>query len=723
MITPLSTNQYNSYLTDSSNNISLSVKMTPKQPHVPQCNCSCQTHQQIELEIKRLDEMLSTECLNQPASPHAAIHHNFSAISLLSNSLTLDNGGANHHSHHHGKGDAAPVVTGADSMGSFYSLPSLSSSASFSCPSLTNLSGYNTASSSRTGLKLTSITSPLTTTTTMNTNAASNSKLVSQASNSSNDNANDNSATNTNNGNSYEKQDPKEDDDTIVVDKLSTLNLNLHNATSDKEKSQIIDEHQKSLESEKQGLNNNAENCHPSPPPHEASEKHNDDPQTSIQGSNTQIDQLSHAIQQEVVSTIDQGSIKDSSSSPHENANTDHEEHENEGNLMKCPHCNQVCYHLYELNRRLSFGLDQDSLAQTQNIATTTLSHDTPHSANPPTCSCSNTAVSSSSSSCESSDKTKPESAAIKTQQGDNNNTDDKNKNNETNVIGNSSVYPSNNLKQNKKSLYESINYLKSCNIYGEPPKREYTNEIPEIFLLASGRSYPEEEDDNKLSSSSSLEKPSDNINTNEQHDINNNNGDINQEPHDDENNDKQPPPSLTNNNNDKTSTTTKTTKKGVSPPSLTAKQLKLLNSQPPALPPHLELAFFSNNNNNSHHNNKSRKSSSASHHHPSSSTLIPTPPTSSSSSSSASSPLPYPHPPPPPPSGILGKSSSSSVYQSTTDITDLDDPDALKTTPNHVTLNHLATACIKQNSVLAAACTSRYKNKYITQILYRPIM
>lgn len=40
---------------------------------------------------------------------------------------------------------------------------------------------------------------------------------------------------------------------------------------------------------------------------------------------------------------------------------------------------------------------------------------------------------------------------------------------------------------------------------------------------------------------------------------------------------------------------------------------------------------------------------------------------------------------------------------------------------PNHVVLNHLATTSIKHN-VLAVASVSRYRAKYITQILYSPI-
>lgn len=40
---------------------------------------------------------------------------------------------------------------------------------------------------------------------------------------------------------------------------------------------------------------------------------------------------------------------------------------------------------------------------------------------------------------------------------------------------------------------------------------------------------------------------------------------------------------------------------------------------------------------------------------------------------------------------------------------------------PNHVVLNHLATASIKHN-VLAVASISRYERKYVTQILYAPL-
>lgn len=55
------------------------------------------------------------------------------------------------------------------------------------------------------------------------------------------------------------------------------------------------------------------------------------------------------------------------------------------------------------------------------------------------------------------------------------------------------------------------------------------------------------------------------------------------------------------------------------------------------------------------------------------------------------------------------------------TNLIDNEDPDALDNLPSHVTLNHLATSHMK-NNVLAAACTSRYKTKYITQILYKPM-
>ncbi|KAG5440579.1 hypothetical protein PCK2_000404 [Pneumocystis canis] len=40
---------------------------------------------------------------------------------------------------------------------------------------------------------------------------------------------------------------------------------------------------------------------------------------------------------------------------------------------------------------------------------------------------------------------------------------------------------------------------------------------------------------------------------------------------------------------------------------------------------------------------------------------------------------------------------------------------------PNHVVLNHLAASSIR-NGVLAVSVTTRFRNKYITTVLYRPI-
>lgn len=48
------------------------------------------------------------------------------------------------------------------------------------------------------------------------------------------------------------------------------------------------------------------------------------------------------------------------------------------------------------------------------------------------------------------------------------------------------------------------------------------------------------------------------------------------------------------------------------------------------------------------------------------------------------------------------------------------DDPSVLSY-PNHTVLNHLATRSIK-NGVLATNVTTRYKRKYVTTILYKPI-
>ncbi|KAJ3279745.1 hypothetical protein HK104_001184 [Borealophlyctis nickersoniae] len=48
------------------------------------------------------------------------------------------------------------------------------------------------------------------------------------------------------------------------------------------------------------------------------------------------------------------------------------------------------------------------------------------------------------------------------------------------------------------------------------------------------------------------------------------------------------------------------------------------------------------------------------------------------------------------------------------------EDPSVLPV-PNHVTLNHLY-ACSIRDGVMALACTTRYKKKYVTTVLYKPV-
>ena len=40
---------------------------------------------------------------------------------------------------------------------------------------------------------------------------------------------------------------------------------------------------------------------------------------------------------------------------------------------------------------------------------------------------------------------------------------------------------------------------------------------------------------------------------------------------------------------------------------------------------------------------------------------------------------------------------------------------------PNHAVLNHLSASAIK-NGVLAVGVVTRYKRKYVTTLLYRPV-
>lgn len=52
--------------------------------------------------------------------------------------------------------------------------------------------------------------------------------------------------------------------------------------------------------------------------------------------------------------------------------------------------------------------------------------------------------------------------------------------------------------------------------------------------------------------------------------------------------------------------------------------------------------------------------------------------------------------------------------------ITLIKDDNSVLNMPNHTVLNHLATSSIK-NNVLAVSATTRYKNKYVTTIIYKP--
>jgi len=47
-------------------------------------------------------------------------------------------------------------------------------------------------------------------------------------------------------------------------------------------------------------------------------------------------------------------------------------------------------------------------------------------------------------------------------------------------------------------------------------------------------------------------------------------------------------------------------------------------------------------------------------------------------------------------------------------------DDNSVLNMPNHTVLNHLATSSIK-NATLAVSATTRYKNKYVTTIIYKP--
>lgn len=69
----------------------------------------------------------------------------------------------------------------------------------------------------------------------------------------------------------------------------------------------------------------------------------------------------------------------------------------------------------------------------------------------------------------------------------------------------------------------------------------------------------------------------------------------------------------------------------------------------------------------------------------------------------------------PTPPSlpGFLGKPILNAA-------TLMKDDNSVLNMPNHTVLNHLATSSIK-NNVLAVSATTRYHNKYVTTIMYKP--
>ncbi|KAK0635672.1 carbohydrate-binding module family 48 protein [Bombardia bombarda] len=69
--------------------------------------------------------------------------------------------------------------------------------------------------------------------------------------------------------------------------------------------------------------------------------------------------------------------------------------------------------------------------------------------------------------------------------------------------------------------------------------------------------------------------------------------------------------------------------------------------------------------------------------------------------------------PTPPALPGFLGKPILNAA-------TLIKDDNSVLNMPNHTVLNHLATSSIK-NNVLAVSATTRYKNKYVTTIMYKP--
>ncbi|KAK3997659.1 hypothetical protein QBC44DRAFT_315334 [Cladorrhinum sp. PSN332] len=71
--------------------------------------------------------------------------------------------------------------------------------------------------------------------------------------------------------------------------------------------------------------------------------------------------------------------------------------------------------------------------------------------------------------------------------------------------------------------------------------------------------------------------------------------------------------------------------------------------------------------------------------------------------------------PTPPALPGFLGKPILNAA-------TLIKDDNSVLNMPNHTVLNHLATSSIK-NNILAVSATTRYKNKYVTTIMYKPTM
>ncbi|KAJ3198914.1 hypothetical protein HDU67_003225 [Dinochytrium kinnereticum] len=83
--------------------------------------------------------------------------------------------------------------------------------------------------------------------------------------------------------------------------------------------------------------------------------------------------------------------------------------------------------------------------------------------------------------------------------------------------------------------------------------------------------------------------------------------------------------------------------------------------------------------------------------------------------------PLPQEYPPllPPHMERVL-LNTANSAPSSQTNIGARDDNNSVPT-PSSVTLNHLY-ACSIRDGVMALACTSRYRSKYVTTVLYKPV-